>query len=237
MIVERKEQLLKTLQENRTLVRMKHAEKDLENLTLITDMRTRDNTAFLVVDCPREFRETLQRDRGKDLKLIFEFTGKDNIKYSFTTHGGEIAHDAIYLKFPEAIERHQRRRHFRIDVPAGTRLHTADNEAPLDFNVVNVSLGGVLSTHAGRERLPGPDASLEIGSSFRDIELAIPFEDGIQSVFVRMIVLVRFDEKPDRARISYGMHFLDIDQPQKKILNDLIYRLQRDMLRRRVHLQ
>lgn len=226
--------LIKELKENRTFVKMRHSVKDLENLTVVTDTLTRDSGSFMVVDCPEAFRDAFKS--GEELKLHFEFTGKDKVKYSFSTVGGEIRKDAIRLKIPETIERHQRRRYFRIEPPSGTHLHYSVRQSPREFNVVNVSLGGVLGAPARMKSSDGLNPEFKLGEHLREIELVFPLDEESQSISIQTLVIVRYDEYPERNRIEYGLQFLDMDPQERNLLNEIIYRLQRNMLRRRVHL-
>ena len=107
--------LLKELQTNGTLIKVTLPGKDYERLTIITRIRAMRRNPFFLIDYPEGFKETIADI--KDLKMQFEFTGKDKVNYSFVTSIQEISRDEIRVRFPEFINRHQRREDFRVDAP------------------------------------------------------------------------------------------------------------------------
>ena len=113
--------LLKTLQKDKTLIKMNLPGRDFERITIITRVRHRRQNPLFLIDYTQGFREAV--GDVKDVKMHFEFTREDKVNYSFSTYGWEIYRDEIGVRFPEFIEREQRRRDFRLAVPSDTKLY------------------------------------------------------------------------------------------------------------------
>jgi hypothetical protein len=111
------------VQKEGTLITMHLIGTAYERLTIFTGMRTNNGIRHLVIDKPKGFTRAV---KGVGVwRIRFEFTGRDKVNCMFTTSGGEFRDDEIWIRFPEFIERIQRRKHFRIEVPSGTMMHFA----------------------------------------------------------------------------------------------------------------
>lgn len=155
--------IFKQLQKDKTFIKMRLSGKDYERLTIVTGIQTRKNTPFFLIDYPRGFKEVVSR---VDVwKMRFEFIGDDNLTYIFRTSGGEISDDKILIRFPEVIERIQRRKHFRLETPFETKLHFEKKSIEFEMNVINISLRGVLAYSVEKK------AILKIAEDLRDFNL------------------------------------------------------------------
>jgi hypothetical protein len=105
--------------------------KDYERLTIVTGVVTENGTPYILVDIPDGFRETLKGDEKGT--VLFDFIGKDKILYSFRTVVRRVTENHIWIEFPEFIESVQKRKHYRVVPPLGTRIYFAvdDRECAL----------------------------------------------------------------------------------------------------------
>ena len=217
--------ILKQLEKDKTLIKMRLPGTDYERLTMITGIRTRKKENFFLIDNPKGFKEVVSRI--DILEMRFEFVGNDNLLYVFRTSGGEISDDKILIRFPEGIERIQRRKHFRVETPFETKLYFEKDSVMFEMNILNISLGGDLAFSVGKE------AILKVGDEFRDLKLVFPSENEDMIVQVKMASVRRVEEEQGMNRFRYGFYFIEIGKSDKKVLNEVIYELQKDYLRKR----
>jgi c-di-GMP-binding flagellar brake protein YcgR len=221
--------LLKELQTNGTLIKVTLPGKDYEQLTMITHIRALRRNPFFLMDYPEGFREAFADI--KDLKMQFEFTGKDKVNYSFLTSGWEIYRDEIRVRFPEFINRHQRRGDFRIDAPPQTRLHAQLKSTMLKMKVLNISLGGTLVVLAGPWAISKNKKVFVAGDYLKDIELIFPLEGKDFKVHIEKAKAVRLEEGPSKAKNCCALQFVRMEENEEKTLTGLIYKYQRQFLK------
>jgi len=219
------------LQEDRTLIRMRLLGKQFESLTLVTGIRNQRNARFLFVDYPQGFKEAVAD--GEECHIYFEFNGKDNLKYVFRTTGHKIINNEICIRFPEFIERRQRRKNFRIKPPLGTKLFINESSARHEVNVLNVSPRGVLGVPVISDNGHENHKMAQVGDSLKNLELVFPFRAQDLIIRIREAVMIRYEESPALNRNVCALQFLDIEKSQAKRLIEFIFRYQRDLLRKR----
>ncbi len=73
--------IFKTLKEDKTLIKMRLPGKDYECLTIITNVFPLKQKSAFMIDSPKDFRSAF--GDLKNIKMHFEFTGKDNLSYTF----------------------------------------------------------------------------------------------------------------------------------------------------------
>ncbi len=199
---------------------------DYERLTIVTGIMNQDGIPYFRMDTPRDFRGVLK----DNLRLYFEFTGRDRLLYSFRTSDWGMFFDEIWIKFPRVIERIQRRSHFRLGAPMGAKINFKVGKKEHGISVVDVSLGGaLLSEKSGQRR----GAGLERDSTIRNIELSFPSQDEDLSVKIKRSIVKRVERDHVTGNIRYALQFTDMERDQEKFLNDLLYRFQRGELRKR----
>ena len=224
--------LLNELLHYKTLLKLTLVDADYEQLTLITALVERNNAPHFSIDKPAGFqRATAAADQRQ---LYFEFTGKDHIRYTFSTAGAEIDRRQIYIPYPRKIERWQRRELFRIKAPAGTRLCLKEHAAPQQFDVINISLGGMLAalvqTRTGHlDKAPFTDQQF-----LSNIELVFPPEIMPQPIRIKTVQVKRQKKTSKKTEFEVGLEFCEISAGEKKRLTDLFYKLQRQQLRNRL---
>lgn len=222
--------LLEELKNDKTFIKMHLLGEGWERLTCVTDIRVRRGDHYLLIDYPEGFRELVAH--RPEWELRFDFVGKDKLSHRFKTFGVEISGSEIWCKFPEMIERVQRRRDFRERAPEGTKIVVQIDSTEHAMSVVNISQGGALVSvkKTSREK-----SILNLGKYLRGLGIVFPFEDEIQKVDIQVALVKRVGEDPRKDYSRYGLQFTRVESPMKNILRNLIYRIQRMFLRKRDH--
>jgi len=226
--------IFEELRQRKTLLKLIIVDTDFEQLAMVTGLRRKESGSHFIIDTPQGFKEA-----AADIDIChirFEFIGKDNINYVFTTIGGQIASNQIYIKLPEEMERKQRRKLFRINAPAETKLCFSIKATRHELQVIDISLGGSLAalvqtdSHV-RHKPPFPDTQ-----TLKDVELVFPAGISRQSIKIKTAQIKRLKKNPETTRFEMALEFNKISKSDQRLLNDLIYRLQRQSLRKRLPL-
>ena len=223
--------LLKALQKDKTLVKMNLPGRDFERITIITRVRHRRQNPLFLIDYTQGFREAV--GDVKDVKMHFEFTREDKVNYSFSTYGWEIYRDEIGVKFPEFIERKQRRKDFRLAVPSDTKLHIQVDSTLLEMKVLNVSLGGTLAVLVGRKEGCKDEKIFNAGEYLSDIEIVFPLEGEDLRVHIEKAMVVRLEEDQSKDKNCCALQFISMEEKEEKALTEFIYKYQRHVLQKK----
>jgi hypothetical protein len=218
----------------KTFLRMSLLNSDFNQLTRISALADCNNEPHFMIETPEAFEHAAARTAP--WRVRFEFTGRDHIRYGFVTHGGLIQGKQTFLKMPRIVERNQRRRLFRIDAPAGTKLClTLDRMRP-ELEVINLSIGGslaaVVQTNSEMEKNP-PFAD---NDALRDAKLIFPAEITGQPIKISTLQVKRLKINAETNRYEVAVEFFEMDKSEEQKLTDLIYGLQRQQLRKRLPL-
>lgn len=226
--------IFEELRQRKTLLKLILVDTDFEQLAMVTGLRRKESGPHFIIDTPQGFKEA-----AADIDIWhirFEFIGKDNINYVFTTIGGQIAGNQIYIKLPEEMERRQRRKLFRINAPAETKLCFSIKDTRHELQVIDISLGGSLAalvqtdSHV-RHKPPFPDTQ-----ALKDVQLVFPAGISRQPIKIKTAQIKRLKKNPETTRYEMALEFNKISKSDQRLLNDLIYRLQRQSLRKRLPL-
>ena len=226
--------IFEKLKEDKTLIKLRLPDKDYECLTIITKVFPHKKKSTFMIDSPKDFQPTF--GGLKDTKMHFEFTGKDDLSYTFKTSGGEIFHDEVKVKFPDFMNRKQRRKDFRLEVPPGTKLHVNINSKLLTMTVIDVSLGGTLIALIGRMSESEDKHFFKVGECFEDIELLFPMEGKSFKSQIKKATIVRVVKGSLKPKNCCALQFVSIDQNEEKALTKFIYKYQQQLLRKRLRL-
>jgi len=224
--------LLKQLEKQRTVLTLNLPGLDYERLTIVTGFKKIDNIPHFLIDYPREFKEKIGEARNQLIKL--EFIGLDKIQYVFRSIVTGIAPDGILIKFPEYIERIQRRRFFRIAPPLGTKLIFLWNAERLALDVIDISEGGAL---INQEKKGEKTKGLAVSDYLADVSFFCPEKGFKLKVAVEKAVIKRVAPDAETGRQHYAVQFLNMNQKETSKLNNFIHSYQREILRRRYFLE
>ncbi|MFO7599213.1 MAG: PilZ domain-containing protein [Candidatus Desulfacyla sp.] len=216
--------LIEQVQREKTLVNMRLRKTDMELLTLIDGIQLSKKGPAFAVDLHADLKDGL--DSLDDPSLKFEFTDSNKVPCEFTASPVEISNDRIWVLFPDVIYREQKREHFRIEAPLGTRLCFTKDAETYQMNVSDISMGGLLVTvriKSSRDRI------LSVGERLRDIEIVFP----LGRLQIREAAVVRQEEHATNQTFHFGIQFKAIDGNEKRALKAILYNLQREFLARR----
>lgn len=224
--------ILKDLQENKILVKIRLKDRDYERLTLITAVNKKRKSPRFMIDYTAEFEKAVA---GLDIwRLDFEFTGVDDIKYVFKTTGGEFARGKIWVNFPTVVERYQRRGDFRLEAPAGTRLYFTLNSETYELLVKNVSLGGALGALGSSNKKLDHEFSQRSSQIMENVELTfLDKHKRKKSITIGQAKFNRLERNSVSNNFEFALQFTQIDEENELRLTELIYYFQRDYLRKR----
>ncbi len=223
--------LLKALQKDKTLINMNLPGRDFDRITIVTRVRNRRQNPLFLIDYTQGFRESV--GDVKDVKMHFEFSREDKVNYSFSTYGWEIYRDEIGVRFPEFIEREQRRKDFRLAVPSDTKLYIQVDSTLLEMKVLNVSLGGILAVLVGRKAGYEGETIFNAGEYLSDVEMVFPLEGGDLRVYIEKAMVVRLEEDPSTDKSSCALQFISMGEKEEKALTEFIYKYQRHVLQKK----
>jgi c-di-GMP-binding flagellar brake protein YcgR len=225
--------LLEQTRKERIMLQMNILGTGHEGLTMIIDISDRTELdKFFIIDYPSGMELLMPVEKGK--KCFFEFNGQDRIQYNFRSFITRVEKDCLILKFPDEIERKQRRRHFRISTPPGTTIRIAHADNLYEFDVIDLSEGGALIndrslTHDGK--------ALFKGSNLMKLQLFCREERLSARINIHSAEIIRTDKKPDRNRQEYAVKFKEISKTDEKLLREFVYNCQRKALKRRGYME
>lgn len=223
-------EIFKQLQSKKIMLKIKLQNSDFKELTILTGLKTFKDTPCFTVDLPGNFKKVISN--VKNLKLIFNFTDLDKIEYNFNITDFIVDDNEIWLKFPEFIERLQRRKSFRINAPYESKLFFKINSINYKFNLINISQGGALGIHAGTKILKNTPI-LKIGETIDNAELLFLHKEGIQKLHIKELTIQWVAKSSEYQFIRYGVEFTKIEKNEAQLLTKIIYGIQRLFLQRR----
>lgn len=216
------------LQRQRIPLRFHVLGRDYERLSIVTGVESRNGQSFLLVDLPKQFENELPDCEG--LRVQLEFADRERIPHSCRTVIHRPAGDDLWLVLPDSVERIQRRKHFRVEPPQGTRILFPFLGREIEVPVLNISLGGglIISPKRGARSL-----DLDPGATLRDIRLLSTMEEEKLEVKIRTAEVIRADRVPESSRIQFALQFVRMEKEDEQILDRFIYYSQRRLLKKR----
>ena len=219
------------LKDDRTLVKIQLIGKDYEQLTMITDVRTKGDPPSFLIDPPSGFRQAV--DELDVWRINFECTARDGVQYRFQTSGEKVSGKELWINFPIVVERMQRRRDFRLEFPQGTVICFEEGNIKYELKVTNLSMGGTLAEFPipkiGVQEIP----MLTSGETLRDIELISPSENELR-VQIKKALILRLSKNNRADQYILALQFTKMDNTAIKALKELIYNVQREFLKKRL---
>jgi hypothetical protein len=225
--------LIERLQQEKTMLSMRLVGQNYQRLTMITGILKDKNTTFFTIDPPRDFKHTIKK--LGTWEIHFNFRGSDNLEYIFDTFGGDFFDNETRIPFPKYIERLQRRRHFRLSVPAETKLYFEFEENRRKIDLINISIRGTLGVMRTLTDKDQRKPVLKKDDHLKNIDILFPADINKveQKLKVNKAIVRRAEHDAARQVDMYAIEFESIDKDQEKILVDIIFNLQRLFLRRK----
>jgi c-di-GMP-binding flagellar brake protein YcgR len=219
--------IFEQLRKDKTLIQMRLLGADYEQLTFIIGIQARKNMLFFLIDYPKGFKEAVSDVEVWEMR--FEFIGNDNLQYIFKTSDGEISGNEIWIRFPEFIEKIQRREHFRIEVPLETKLHFKKQSADIEMNVIDISLKGALVNSVQIQK----NAVFKSGENLKNVKLVFPSEKKDLVVHIKKVSAKRVEKDSQSKRYIYGLYFAKTEKNEETLLTKIISKLQIKFLQKR----
>ncbi len=218
--------MMERLQRDGTILKMEILKMEYKGFTIITDIQKR-HSSFLI-DYPGGPKEVIIGSTGR--RVSIEFSGEDGMQYSFRSTIVGFEDENIVMSFPEAIERIQRRKFFRVAVPPGTLIILNTYNKRYDFNVLNLSEGGALINQKARFHDKG---LLFVGGQLKNLYI-VNYEDNRNTrIGVKEAEIIRVEKNSETNRYLYALQFINLGNKEKEDIRAFIYRCQRNALKRR----
>ena len=219
------------LHENRTILRLNHLGKGYEGLTIVTGFSNGNEKSSFMIDFPGGAGDVFSGSEGG--RIFFEFSGEDKLQYTFRTVIEKVMEREIQIRFPDSIDRIQRRRHFRVTSLSGTLVMFQNGRGAYELNVMNISQSGALINQDVRLH----DKSLFFtGSILRDINITASDENGGERIKIKRSEVKRVERNSFNGKYQYALHFLDVSKRDDSLIKGYIYRCQREVLKSRSYI-
>ena len=202
--------------------------------THITDIRRFKKIPYFRIENQGDFQQP-----GDDFDVRrwrFEFIGRDKINYAFQTGAIEMSREIIWIRFPEIVQRYQRRSLFRLEAPHGTRLYFFFNNERYKLLVINVSLGGTLGVLVSLTKTMKQELTIHSPKILENVELIFPSsgdKHDDSKVNIKRCQIIRQERNPLTKKYECALEFKEIIEAERKKLTNLFYRWQREYLRKR----
>jgi c-di-GMP-binding flagellar brake protein YcgR len=227
-----KVQLLEEVQNSRTPVQMILLDSDYERVTHVNGIRHRRGGAYFRTASAESFADAV--GGKKSWQSRFTFFGKDNIQYIFQTRGWKVARDGIWHEFPEIIERKQRRKYFRLELPLQTNLFLTVASGQYKIAAIDISIGGIFGELVDFEGPTQENPPWRVGDQVKDLVLEVDLEGKKNRISVLKGILRRSDRELSDKKAKYAFEFVEMAKSEEAALVDLVYELQRKILKERI---
>jgi c-di-GMP-binding flagellar brake protein YcgR len=225
--------LFESLITEKTILSMYVAGTDFQRLTCIIGAERTPEGNRLLVDCPEGFTQATAKTETLDIR--FNFNGKDQLEYLFSTSSGTLSGSTLKVPFPDYVERLQRRKNFRIDTLPGTRLYFSTGKLEGQIDLINISLGGAFGMLSKLNQENPTGSVFKVNQRLYKIRIVFPSDKLMEqkTVFVKKAEVRRIERDRERKRYKYALEFMNIDKENHQELTKAIYHIQRQFLQNR----
>jgi len=215
--------LLKKLREERAIFTAKIPKKEGQYTTAIIDVDAQHQWIKLDELAPNAGHEQFLQH-----KKLHLYTKHRGVEIHLALQLQSVSRDkniAYYLvNFPEVLDYHQRRDHFRVQVPrtAGLRLAVYNTDKKeCKGEVKDLSTGGLGARMEGH-------LDAQLGDRFPRCRLLLP--ENAPLILDLVVCFIRFQESSRQTQL--GAQFEKISSADHKLLTRIIAGLQRDLIRK-----
>jgi c-di-GMP-binding flagellar brake protein YcgR len=228
-------ELFRELLQEGTPLKITISDPVYEHLTCIVDLQTIEKNIYFRIQYAQSF-ENIVLNNAAQPSIEFEFTGKDGVKYLFRTRKSRVLKGRVWLESPQVVEREQRRKQFRISAPSGSKLFFCLDSIKFELNIVDISTGGSLAISEDPPHKTSQNRQLMQLKHLREVELVFPPEDENLRILIHDCEIRRLGRNPVTNQHEYGLSFQGMDNSNARKLNQLVYRFQREFLRKRLRI-
>ncbi len=171
-----------------------------------------DNSSILI-DKPRDWPQDTT-------KIRVVFRNESKVWMHFLTTVRTVGRDSLKCDMPTALFMLQRRMHFRVETPQGSRLTCSYNNEECTFAIKDISAGGLLIFAKFNYGIP------EAGNHLSQLQITIPCEEsasgaegGIWQIkFTEGDIVREFIQEQPVMLFSYGIRFYPTSKEEEQIL-------------------
>lgn len=196
-----------------------------------SDVRTRKRKLYLVIENLPPLRSTLVDT--PDSRLGLEFTDRNNVPHRCEVDGFRLNRKDIWLQIPATIERYQRRKIFRLEAPSGSELSLNIKGIDCSLLLIDVSISGALGLMTHLSSKPDSPILGRQGQTIADAVLIFPTHSGPERILISECTIRRLETHAVTGKMQYALEFTAIDECNEELLTKMIYKFQREYLRRR----
>lgn len=198
-----------------------------EGLSILLGTKTLNGKPCLILDFPAGAHYDILYAQGK--KVIIEFSDKNKVHYSLRSVIESVSPRDMHILLPESMQRIQRRKFFRIPPPMGTRVVINDEDGKLEFNVVDISEGGVLVSHPSAFH----DERKFFQNAQKSLDIVYREEGNTKTIKVNRAEIKRIKKMPDDGSYHYAFQFTDCGRREENEIRNFVYSCQRRFLKRK----
>ena len=223
--------LWKALKQDNAALRLRSAGESGSWQAVVVDVRTRKRKLYLIVKPSEQLCAALTG--STEARLLLEFTDRNKVPYSCEIDDFKLTESDIWLAIPETIERHQRRKIFRLEAPSGSELSLNIKGVDCTLLLIDVSINGALGLMSHLN--PRGERSIlgQQGQTIPDAVLIFPSCTGTRRILISECTIRRLEPHATTGKMQYALEFTAIDENNEQLLTKLIYEYQREYLRRR----
>jgi c-di-GMP-binding flagellar brake protein YcgR len=223
--------LLKSLARDRTPLTLKASDGSRQWQLVAGEIRTRRRRRYLIVEDSEALRSALSDDAASPMTL--GFTDRNHVPHTCEIQHHRLTKTDIWLEIPETIERHQRRRIFRLEAPSGSELHLNIGGEAHSLLLIDVSINGALGIMSHLRADPNAAPPGCLGQTIPDAVLLFQTKAGPQRIHIAECTIRRLEPHETTGKMQYALEFTTIDEENEQLLTKMVYEFQREYLRRR----
>ncbi len=227
-------QLLEELKNQRLPVQVALLNGTFDGMTHVNGIRKRRGMVFFRTESIRSLATAIGGE--KEWQSRFSFFGKDNIEYVFRTIGWKVDSDGIWHRFPEIVERRQRRKYFRLELPLQTNLFLVVGSGQYKMTAIDVSIGGVFGELMDFDGATHKGPPWSVGDRVEDLALEVDYDGKSTRISIQAGILRRLDSESSNKKSAYAFEFVEMAKSEETALVDLVYDLQRKILKERIRI-
>ena len=220
-------QLLDQLKRERITLNLRVFGSGNGGLSILLGRKQLNGKQCLILDFPAGARYDILYANGR--KVVVEFSDKNKIHYSLRSKIESVSPRNLYILLPKEIQRIQRRRFFRIPPPVGTRAIINDDDGKFEFNVIDISEGGMLISHPAAFH----DDRKFIQNARKTLIIVYREKGSIQMIKVNKAEIKRVKKILETGCYIYAFQFIDCGRKEENDIRNFVYSCQRRLLEER----
>jgi len=192
-----------------------------EGLSIVLGTKVIDDKPCLILDFPTGIGGIIFHAQG--LKAFIEFTDSNKIHYNIRSIIEGVTRQHVYILLPKVIRRLQRRKFFRTQAPIDTKVIINEKNKKYEFNVIDISEGGVLISHPAS--FHNDDRFYK--GALKSLIIDYREDETIQTIKVDKAEIKRIEKAWETGTYNYAFEFIECGKKEENDIRNLIYSCQR----------